>query len=156
MPNIPPDFVAWVACLAFAVMLFNQLTRARKNLLGGTDTTNIGPSPLVVKGEEKFVTTRECSESNAKLFARIAAIEQLRNTDLEAASYSRKNIYDEMRNMEKRIDAALVGIRAEMGELERRLNASDETRTLKLHDRLNEILGDLGEMRGEVHAKAKV
>jgi hypothetical protein len=138
------NIAAWLACLLFVAGL-------AKTVLSLTDRLRDKPSAgeVAERSAEKF-TPRETAD---ELRARITAIEALRNTDQEAASFSRKNIYDEMRNMEKRIDAALIGIRAEMGDLERRLNASDESRTLKLHDRLNEILTDLGEMRGEVHAK---
>ena len=137
------NIAAWLACLSFIVMLAGGILKL-------TDRLRDKPSASEVanKAAETFAR-REAAE---ELRTRLAALEALRESDLKDASFSRKNIYDEMRNMEKRIDSALVGIRAEMGELERRLNSADEARTLKIHDRLNEILSDLGEMRGEHHA----
>lgn len=135
---------AWLACLAFVITLI-------RGVLALTDRLKDKPSASEVaeRADGKFADRNALAE----LAARLAAVEELRNSDLKDASFSRKNIYDEMRNMEKRIDASLIGMRAEMADLERRLNKSDEERTLKLHDRLNEILSDLGEMRGEVHAR---
>ena len=42
------------------------------------------------------------------------------------------------------------GLAREMQEMERRLNAADEERTHALHNRVNEILGEMREIRGEL------
>lgn len=54
----------------------------------------------------------------------------------------------------KKVSGVERGLSREMQEMERRLNTIAEERTVKLHDRLNEILGDMREMRGEMTRKA--
>lgn len=137
---------AWLACAAFVVGL-------ALGIISLVDRLKAKPSPQEVadSAQAKFARREESDE----LKCRLAAMEQLRQSDLRDASLSRKNIYDEMRGMEKRIDASLVGVRTEMGELERRLNKSDEERTAKLHESLNCIATELAEIRGEFHAANK-
>jgi len=53
---VPAEVAAWVACLAFAVMLFNQMARAKRTLFGEKAQTVLSPQPLEVKEVSGFVT----------------------------------------------------------------------------------------------------
>jgi hypothetical protein len=52
----PAELAAWLACLAFVVMVFNQLARAKQNLLGEKRPTQILPQPLEIKEISSFVS----------------------------------------------------------------------------------------------------
>jgi hypothetical protein len=92
-------------------------------------------SEVAAEAARRFVTTDVCAASHTNFVQRLSALE---------TSHSQ---------LEKRIDSSLTGIRAEMSDMERRLNRNDEERTQKIHDRLNDILRCVGELSGEVHAK---
>ena len=53
---VPAEMAAWVACLAFAVMLFNQMARAKRTLFAEKQQTVVSPQPLEVKEVSGFVT----------------------------------------------------------------------------------------------------
>jgi hypothetical protein len=53
---VPAEMAAWAACLAFAVMLFNQMARAKRTLFGEREQTVVAPQPLEVKEVSGFVT----------------------------------------------------------------------------------------------------
>jgi hypothetical protein len=53
---VPAEMAAWVACLAFAVMLFNQMARAKRTLFREKEQTVVSPQPLEVKEVSGFVT----------------------------------------------------------------------------------------------------
>jgi hypothetical protein len=57
---VPADIAAWAACLAFTVMLFNQMARARRTLFGEKEQTVVSPQPIEVKEVSGFVTEDEC------------------------------------------------------------------------------------------------
>jgi len=57
---VPADIAAWAACLAFTVMLFNQMARARRTLFGEKEQTVVSPQPIEVKEVSGFVTEGQC------------------------------------------------------------------------------------------------
>ena len=81
---------------------------------------------------------------------RIAFLDGQRVTDAKDNAASRKVIYDEIKAVQQATADQVSKVRVELGDMERRLNKSDEDRTQHLHDRLNDILGELGELRGKV------
>jgi hypothetical protein len=133
----------WLACAAFLVGL----------AIGCLSLIDrLKPKPTTQEVADEAAKKFASRDAAVELAARIAAMEQLRNSDLKDQSFSRKNIYDEMRAMEKRIDESLIGVRAGMADMERRINSADEIRTDKLRDLITTLFGELGEMRAESHA----
>ncbi len=53
---VPAEVAAWAACLAFAVMLFNQMAKAKRTVFGEKDQTVVSPQPIEVKEVSGFVT----------------------------------------------------------------------------------------------------
>ena len=47
---VPAEMAAWAACLAFAVMLFNQMAKAKRTLFGDKEQTVLAPQPTRGKG----------------------------------------------------------------------------------------------------------
>jgi hypothetical protein len=134
----------WLACAAFLVGL----------AIGCLSLIDrLKPKPTTQEVADQAAAKFASRDAASELAARIAAMEQLRTKDLSDASFSRKNIYDAMGEMERRINESLVGMRAGMGEMERRINSADEIRTDKLRDLITNLFADLGEIRGEAHAK---
>lgn len=70
---------------------------------------------------------------------RFLQMEKQRQEDLEASSESRKIIYN-------KIDY----LRAELHQTELRINEHNEGRSLKIHERVNEILEAVSQLRGEM------
>lgn len=54
-----------------------------------------------------------------------------------------------------RVDRGVVSRLAELPEMERRIDAKDEVRSKELHDRINDVLSAVSELRGEVHSTDK-
>lgn len=98
----------------------------------------ISPQPLDVRSVEDPVPAKECRARHASIDAQLVELRQQRVTDAKDAAFSRKAVYGEIES-----------VRKEMGEMERRLNAADEQRTTALHNRLNDILLAVGELRGK-------
>jgi hypothetical protein len=138
--SAPAGLAAWLACAAFVVMLANQAIRLKERLLGEKSMQRIFPQPLEVKTAPDPVTREYCDSNYHANTRRIKAIEQelgeLRNERREAAA-----------KLEKKIE--LAG--REINELERRLNAANEARFEKVHTRINEVLGEIRELRGELN-----
>lgn len=61
--------------------------------------------------------------------------------------------FQEHSNLWSKIGGLERGLTKELKDLELRIDSKDEARTHALHNRLNEILGDVREMRGEMRAE---
>jgi len=57
------------------------------------------------------------------------------------------------RGLKEEIDLKVTGVSRELVEMERRLNKSDEERTSRVHDRLDNIFAEVAEMRGAMTGK---
>jgi len=138
--SAPAGLAAWLACAAFVIMLANQVFRLKERLLGEKGRQQIFPQPLEVKTAPNPVTRDYCDSNYQANTRRIKAIEQelaeLRNERREAAA-----------KLERKIELAS----REINELERRLNAANEARFEKVHTRINEVLGEIRELRGELN-----
>ena len=136
----PAGLAAWLACAAFILMLANQAFRLKERLLNERRPQEIFPQPLEVKTAPGPVTREYCDSNYHASIQRIKVIEQelaeLRNERREAAA-----------KLERKIE--LAG--REINELERRLNAANEARFEKVHTRINEVLGEIRELRGELN-----
>ena len=138
----PVQLMGWLGCLAFVLVIFNQAARAwsvlhpRKN--------EISPQPLEVRAAVEWVTQTEFRQRKAELEDRSNGMEKQladlrleRNEDVKLAAISRKGMYE-------KIDT----VREEMSEMERRLNAANEARLEKVHERINQVLEGVAELRG--------
>lgn len=102
------EIAAWLGCLAFVVMLFNQLAKAKQTLLGDKSRTEIGPQPLDVRLTQELVRKEECVSRHDSALARINAIDSElkrlrsdRTEELRLASVSRAGIYNEIKKVQK-------------------------------------------------------
>ena len=133
----PVGFAAWLACAAFALVLANQLLRLKERLLGEKAPQQIFPQPLEVRTAREPVSREYCDRNYQASSRRIEVIEQeladLRQERLESAA-----------KLEEKIET----VNREIPELERRLNAANEARLEKVHNRINEVLGEVRELRG--------
>lgn len=97
----------------------------------------IEPQPFVVTEATEFMPRRECRGLHTALDQALTDMRLVRARDAQEGNDSRKALYQQ-----------IEGVRKEMGEMERRLNADDEKRTQALHERINDILEAVGELRG--------
>lgn len=138
--SAPAGLAAWLACAAFVLMLANQAFRLKERLLGQRNPQQIFPQPLEVKTTPEPVTREYCDSNYHANNRRIKTMEQqlaeLRHERREAAA-----------KLEEKIE--LAG--REINDLERRLNAANEARFEKVHTRINEVLGEIRELRGELN-----
>ena len=135
--SVPIGIAAWLACLLFVMGMIITGLKLVKEFRGQ-------PEAAAVQAEsaERYVSKAVCERYHQAMDARLEALMGQRSVDLQAGAASRKGIYVE-----------LECVRKEMVEMERRINKADEERTTGLHDRLNEIMGEMSEMRGMLKAK---
>jgi pimeloyl-ACP methyl ester carboxylesterase len=138
----PVGLAAWLACAAFVMMLANQAFRLKERLLGEKNLQQIFPQPLDVRNVRDPVTREYCDSNYHANTRRIKAIEQ------ELAE-----IRSERRESAAKLEQKIESVSSEMPEMERRLNAANEARFEKVHNRINEVLGEVRELRGEFNVK---
>ncbi len=134
----PVEIAAWLACLFFAVALANGIMKL-------VHYTRAKPSALDVqqdvagKYQPKGDYATKADLSNLEL--RITAMSQ-------ASDLSRHELRAHIDASVGKLGERVESIREEMGEVERRLNASNEQRAIASHERHNELLAAVSELRG--------
>ena len=99
------------------------------------------PAPADVAKDvvARFVSKEQWYKDQQAIEERIRFLDQQRIIDAKDQAGARKSLYVE-----------LEAVRHEMGDMERRLNKADEDRTTAIHNRINDILSAVGELRGVV------
>ena len=93
------------------------------------------PQPLVVKASDQWASKSELDQVHGRIKRERAEIDAAIN-----------NVRAEYRETSQRIDAELAALREQLAEN----NAAGEARAEKLHDRINAVLENSAEMRGEL------
>lgn len=136
--NPPEGIVAWLACLAFIVMLVNGVmklvhyTRAKPSAL---DVQNDVSAKFQPKGD--YATRADLTQLESRITAMSTASEVSRH-DL------RMHIDQSVTKLGDRMET----LREDISEVERRLNQSSEQRAIESHKRHNELLAAVSELRG--------
>jgi uncharacterized protein YicC (UPF0701 family) len=138
--TVPAGLAAWLACAAFLVMLANQALRLKERLLGEKAAQQIFPQPLDVRAVRDPASREQCDEIYQASMRRIQTVEQ-----------ELKEVREERRAAAGQLEAKIETVSREIPEMERRLNAANEARLEKVHTRINEVLGEVRELRGEVN-----
>jgi hypothetical protein len=120
------QLLVWLGCLAFVVMIYNQLAEARRNA-----TTNLVQKPP--------------SEELASFIAQCP----LRHDSVQKELRERKEA-------QEKISDGLENLKSQVTEVERRLQKSDEARTSGLHKRLNKLSGGMREFVGALNGHLKL
>ncbi len=62
LDSVPASMAAWLACLAFIVLLINELAKLRRNLFPAekSEPRSISPQPLEVRESAPPVRERDC------------------------------------------------------------------------------------------------
>lgn len=132
--SVPLAIASWLACLAIVLVIGLLIVKVAKEIRGHPVAGDVR-----AESADKFVTKAQCEKYHQALDGRLSFLDNQRITDAKDAAGSRKGIYTEVET-----------VRKEMVEMERRLNKADEDRTTGLHERLNEILAEVSEMRGQM------
>ena len=148
--SIPLGIAEWLACLAFLMWFVNL---SKKFIQGMKDKPP--PSEVQREAAQTYVSKAQCENLHNMLEGRMVFLDTQRVQDAKDFSASRGKLYDEIKGMQKAMSDDLTHVRVEMGDMERRLNATDEERTGHLHDRFNELLQAFGELRGEMRRGRK-
>ncbi len=138
--SAPVGLAAWLACAAFVLMLANQAFRLKERLLGEKNPQQIFPQPLDVRPVRDPVSREYCDSNYHASTRRIKAIEQ-----------ELSELRSERRESAAKLEEKIETVSREIPETERRLNAANEARVEKVHNRINEVLGEVRELRGEVN-----
>ncbi len=136
----PAEIAAWLACAAFVIMLLNQALRLKERLLGERQGQEIFPKPLEVKAVADPASKEYCDRNHQASARRMEALEQ-----------ALAELRQERRDSTAKLEEQVRTLSRDIPELERRLNAATEVRMAKVHDRINEVLGEVRELRGEIH-----
>jgi hypothetical protein len=117
----------------------------------------ISPQPLEIRAAVEFVKQSEFraahehfEQRDDHLEKQLAAMRVERIQDVKDAALSRKGIYDKLDSMRRELSTEAQQVRREIPELERRISAAGEERITKVHDRINDVLEAVSELRGEV------
>lgn len=118
-----------LACITAGSLLWGMIRGGKPQRM------SIETQPVEVRESPTYLTRSEADKAHSSFTMRLAAAElQIQTVRQESVE-------------------SFAKLAREMGDMERRINFADEGRTKEIHDRLNDILGDLREMRGEVKAK---
>ena len=137
--EVPVGFAAWLACAAFVVMLTNQGLRLKERLMGDKRGQEIFPQPLEVRPVRDPVSRDYCDRNHQLSTSRIEVVEQ-----------ELRELREERRASAGKLEQKLEDVTRDIPELERRLNAANEARLEKVHTRINEVLGEVRELRGAI------
>jgi len=99
----------------------------------------IAPQPLEVREAKELVREQDCVGRHREITQQLRQVQSQRAQDLKEGAESRRGLYER-----------LESFRRDMTEMERRLSAENETRAKDLHNRINDILGAVAEVRGEL------
>lgn len=120
--------------LAVAIKAIIETTRMVR---GRPDVREISPQPLVVTPADQWVTRDESEREHAHMVERVVKIEQtVTGLSREIAA----------------VRAEVGGFQRELHEAETRINRAAEERSEKVHNRINDILAAVSELRGEITA----
>ena len=134
----------WIAS-ATAVLIFAQLcVWLVKTIRGSAEPRRIEPQPLMVGAAPEYVTASACRERMERLNLTATEAERHRVQDAKDNAASRSAIYHRIEDVQH-----------EIADVERRLNAADEARTSALHDRINDLLTGMAEVRGAIQELSK-
>lgn len=135
----PPDgIVTWLASLSFVmgiVYLAMKIRREAQTKPSALDVQQDVAGKYQPKGD--YATKADL----ANLELRITAMSQ-------ASDLSRHELRAHIDSSVERLGDRVDTIRVEMGELERRLNKASEDRAIASHERHNELLAAVSELRG--------
>ncbi len=132
--------IGWILVSLFALVAgLNQVLRFYDRL-----KDKPAPADLKKAAAEKFVRREDCLRMHGQLEAQFALVGQQRADDAKDAVGSRKGIYEQ-----------IAMVRAEMVQMERRLNEDSETRQEKVHARVDEVLRAVSRVEGKLEAKAE-
>lgn len=136
--NPPEGIVAWLACLAFIVMLVNGVmklvhyTRAKPS---AQDVQNDVAGKYQPKGD--YATRGDLLNLEARI-----------NVMSSASEHSRTELRTHIDVSVTKLGDRLESLREDISEVERRLNQSSEQRAIESHKRHNELLAAVSELRG--------
>jgi hypothetical protein len=116
--SIPANIAAWLACLAFVVVLLNGLIRLKRNLWpeDKPESRSISPQPLGVKLEPGLVTEAACKARHLTLEGQMSEMRQAREEDTRVAALSRKAIYERIEQKDEAMRLHIEDVRKELSE----------------------------------------
>lgn len=108
------QLLIWLGCLAsvlsgfaFVLMIYNQLSEAKRNLMGRKEGEI--PQPLSVKMASTFVSEEECRKRYTELADEMAE-------DRRAGISSRNKIYEEIRRVNHEMENKMDAVRQEVSD----------------------------------------
>jgi hypothetical protein len=127
----PVGLAAWLGCASFVLLLVNQAFKLKANVSGRNQQREILPQPLEVAAVTEYVP--------ASAFAAHVAENRREHENLFA------KIGGVDRGLSQRLDLKLDTMQ----------RAAEEGRE-KLHDRINDVLSAVSELRGTVNEMRKI
>jgi hypothetical protein len=108
------QLLVWMGCaaaalggFAFVLMIYNQLSEAKRNLTGNKEGQV--PQPLTVKMASRFVSEEECRKRYKELCDALA-------DDRRAGISSRNKLYEEIRRVNGEMEKKMDSVRQEVSD----------------------------------------
>lgn len=148
----------WIVCL-FAIVAGTKACFDLVDRFRGKQQ-QISPQPLDVRMVSEFVKKEECAARHAAS-AQIAAgireevtvLRAERKQDVDIAARSRKALYEKIDEAKAEMSQRIESVRNDVTEMEHRMNSAGEARMDKVHERINDVLEAVSELRGEVRKR---
>jgi hypothetical protein len=82
--SVPASIAAWLACLAFVLLLFNEAAKARKTIFGAdkAEPRTIAPQPLDVREVSGYVREKDCQKRHDALDQQIVCQAAAHRSDI--------------------------------------------------------------------------
>jgi hypothetical protein len=72
---------------------------------------------------------------------------------IRESDHIHRDLFSRIGNAERGLSGAAEAIRREMHDMEIRINASSEERSSHLHERINQVLGEVREVKGQLQKR---
>ena len=158
-PTMAPtatEIAAFLAVLFFLVAGVNQVWKLIDRARGQRPLT-LSPSPLEVKGADRFADHTEFhrhvvenKDEHQHIFAKLGGIERGLREEMKADT---ANLHEKV----NKVDREVVGLRS-MTEMQNkmleRIAAGGDERERNIHNRINEVLKAVSEVRGSQGMKS--
>src|SRR6185369_6923779 len=90
------EIAAWLGCLSFVLVIYNQAVKAKGNMFGDKTSITLSPQPLEMREVSHAATERDCKERYTILQREIEELRDQRIEDVKAASVGRKALYEKI------------------------------------------------------------
>jgi hypothetical protein len=135
----PPQYVAWVAGLAFTLWLILLGFKVWDRFSGKSRERTILPNPVITQQVEQLVTVPVFGQHVTEQEARFKRMEDKREEDLRLAAQTRRAMHTDIQDIGKEVSALTAVTESQSQQLDR-LDTKLDANRRELNDKLDKQL----------------